>query len=827
MIETRRAPVILMYHSVRETTDGGPYGIEIAPERFDRHIDFVTSNYRVVSLVEFIDALSSRARMDGMAAITFDDAFADNLGAAADILRKYSAPATVFVPTGIIGRPYFWWDALPRLWSAAPEQLATADDELRGRFPGLSPDTARHESNIHNSIWDRVRRLPLDDAYEFIERLAARLGVALDGLPRPATKEELPHYTRWPFDIGSHAITHRPLPSLTFEELREELLVSKRWLEERAGVPPKVFSYPFGLFDNDVRDFTRGAGYVGAVTCMAGSDLRLSYDDLFELPRIDAGFGDVDEFAAKLDRFEDYNGQRYIGAKLKFPLPAPLGISPERRAKASSAAPSSAADSHAPGGALFRTAPFARDWGCIRGIALDRPYIDQFIRTHAGDVRGRILEIKEPEYASQYARPGSKIDILDIDPSNTKADIIDDLQSCASIADDTYDCVILTQVLQLIPDYEAAIAQVARILRPGGVLLLTAPGITQTICTNEGDFLWAFFKPGFKRLLSPHFDARRLLVGSHGNAGIAASFLMGLTVADVPPELFAYEDREYPIVVTARAVKPLPIPDEIDWSEAPANPRVSVIIPMFNAERTIKETLFSVARQSFDNFEILIVDDGSTDGSRLLAEELASRSKGRIKVLEHKGRANRGLALSRNLGIEHARGEFLVFLDSDDAIHPEKLAHDVAILDAHPEVASVVGKALWWWDGSDEQDAHLDVVFEPQDCVVDPPTYFSETYELQTFEATCVHSWMVRKTAFAQIEPFDPDMMTYEDQKFFAELSLRFPLYVASACLCEYRRKETSLWATALASGTDQIARSRFLEWMEKARKTSPTLRGA
>jgi hypothetical protein len=86
---------------------------------------------------------------------------------------------------------------------------------------------------------------------------------------------------------------------------------------------------------------------------------------------------------------------------------------------------------------------------------------------------------------------------------------------------------------------------------------------------------------------------------------------------------------------------------------------------------------------------------------------------------------------------------------------------------------------------------------------------------------------MVRKTAFAQIEPFDPDMMTYEDQKFFAELSLRFPLYVASACLCEYRRKETSLWATALASGTDQIARSRFLEWMEKARKTSPTLRGA
>ena len=64
-------------------------------------------------------------------------------------------------------------------------------------------------------------------------------------------------------------------------------------------------------------------------------------------------------------------------------------------------------------------------------------------------------------------------------------------------------------------------------------------------------------------------------------------------------------------------------------------------------------------------------------------------------------------------------------------------------------------------------------------------------------------------------------MMTYEDQKFLGELSLRFPIYVASTCLCDYRRKEGTLWSTALASGSDLVAYSRFLEWKAGAIKIS------
>jgi glycosyltransferase involved in cell wall biosynthesis/ubiquinone/menaquinone biosynthesis C-methylase UbiE len=466
--------------------------------------------------------------------------------------------------------------------------------------------------------------------------------------------------------------------------------------------------------------------------------------------------------------------------------------------------------------------------GCGRGTPLDQPFINQFIKTHAGDLHGRILEIKSAEYASRFARRGSLIDVLDIDPTNTTANIIDDFQSCAKIKDETYDCVVLTQVLQLVPDFERAIATVARILSPGGILLLTTSGITRAVATEDGDCFWSFFKPGLKRVLAQYFDTKRLLIQSHGNAGIAASFLMGIVAENVPLDLFSHHDPEYPIVLTVRAVKPLPTPAQLVWAPKVAHPDVSIIIPMFNAEKTIKEALFSVARQSHDSFEVLVVDDGSTDGSRKIVEEIASSACGRIIVLENPGNASGGSALPRNLAMSSARGEFLVFLDSDDIIHPEKIAHDVEILRSHPDAAAVVGPALWWWDGSGERDAHLDMILEPADRVIDPPGFFNAAYHIGAgADPPCPCSWMVRKQVMDKIEPFDQNMLNADDLKFLAELSLRSPVYVASACLCEYRRQERTLWANAVASGADEIARSRFFDWKASALNTSPAYRSA
>jgi len=472
---------------------------------------------------------------------------------------------------------------------------------------------------------------------------------------------------------------------------------------------------------------------------------------------------------------------------------------------------------HFQGGDFFRSTPVSRVWGADRGTALDRPFIEHFIQTHAGDVHGRVLEIGQANYARTYGCRDSQIDVLDIDPENAEADIIDDLQSCSKIGDETYDCLILTQVVQFVPDFERMIATAARILRPGGILLLTTSGITQApSLTHYQEFFWSFFKPGLKRTLSAHFDKRKLLLDSHGNVGLAASFLMGLAASEVPSELFSVQDPEYPIVLTARAAKPITVPTQLTWKAATTSPDISVIIPMYNAERTIKETLFSVSKQSYDSYEILLIDDGSTDTSRKIVDNIAATSHGRLRVLQHADNANRGLSLSRNLGIEHARGKFLVFLDADDNILPQKLAHDIGILRTHPEAAAVFGRALWWWDGSGEWDAHLDRVPEPANRVVHPPEFFNAAWEAGSF-SPCPVSCMFRKSATDAIEPFDPYVMTYEDQKYFAELSLRFPVYITSTCLGEYRRADGTLWASAVAAGTDPIAAARFLEWKARA----------
>lgn len=110
-------------------------------------------------------------------------------------------------------------------------------------------------------------------------------------------------------------------------------------------------------------------------------------------------------------------------------------------------------------------------------------------------------------------------------------------------------------------------------------------------------------------------------------------------------------------------------------------PKVSVIMPVYNVEAFVGDAVRSVLGQSFDDFELLVVDDVSPDRSIEICESFVDP---RIRILRHE--VNRGLAGARNTGIRHARGDYLAFLDSDDFWHAEKLARHVAHLDANPEI---------------------------------------------------------------------------------------------------------------------------------------------
>src|ERR1051325_7035528 len=131
------------------------------------------------------------------------------------------------------------------------------------------------------------------------------------------------------------------------------------------------------------------------------------------------------------------------------------------------------------------------------------------------------------------------------------------------------------------------------------------------------------------------------------------------------------------------------------------NPLVSVIIPFLNGGKFIREAIESVFSQTYRNWELILVDDGSTDSSTDIAREYAQLHPGRVRYLEHEGHQNRGQSATRNLGMRSAAGELFAFLDCDDVWLPHKLEQQAAILKLHPEAAMVFGASQYWqsWSG--------------------------------------------------------------------------------------------------------------------------------
>ena len=137
------------------------------------------------------------------------------------------------------------------------------------------------------------------------------------------------------------------------------------------------------------------------------------------------------------------------------------------------------------------------------------------------------------------------------------------------------------------------------------------------------------------------------------------------------------------------------------------NPKVTVLIPVFNRERFVDEAIRSVIEQDFDDFELLLVDDGSTDRT---PEVLETWTKRDARVVVVTSAMNQGIPGALNLGLAHARGKYVARLDSDDLMMPRRLAEQAAVLDAHPEVVlvscaydivDVEGNHLGTWKGDE------------------------------------------------------------------------------------------------------------------------------
>jgi SAM-dependent methyltransferase len=381
--------------------------------------------------------------------------------------------------------------------------------------------------------------------------------------------------------------------------LDEALVEGATELAEAAGASLTAIAYPHGRADERVADHARRAGWASgwstAPRALTGAD-----DDLL-LPRLDVTGEDLPTLAARitvalLTALPSIRGGRHRQRARRPGEPmiaAVAGQSPGSRSRAVALAfarrtvpprwqpvvrrlvrwpPVWPPVGLVRFGSLRTTVPFSRSFGFERGQPIDRFYIERFLRRQSGvgdyvtgDIRGRVLEIGESVYARRFGGwdpdrptgPVTSVDVLDPSPGHPEATVVADLADAPHLPSDAYDCIICTQTLLLIYDVRAAMRTLHRILAPGGVLLLTVPGISQ-ICQPDmalwGDH-WRFTSLGVRRLAEEAFAAHDVTVETHGNVLAAAAFLYGLAASELRREELEAHDPDYQLLITLRAVK--------------------------------------------------------------------------------------------------------------------------------------------------------------------------------------------------------------------------------------------------------------------------------
>jgi len=208
---------------------------------------------------------------------------------------------------------------------------------------------------------------------------------------------------------------------------------------------------------------------------------------------------------------------------------------------------------------LRRLKPISAEVGWDRGQPIDRYYIDRFLDTHRHDIRGHVLEAGEDRYTRAFGDDRvTRCDILDVVDGLPNTTIVADLTAADEIPDDAFDCIILTQTLQMIYDTRAALRHAHRILRPRGSLIMTTHGISP-ICRVEGvdpwGEYWHFTSQSLRRLCAESMPGSTCTITAYGNVLSAAAWLYGLAAEELSQQELDHRDPRYEILIGVRAVK--------------------------------------------------------------------------------------------------------------------------------------------------------------------------------------------------------------------------------------------------------------------------------
>ena len=210
-------------------------------------------------------------------------------------------------------------------------------------------------------------------------------------------------------------------------------------------------------------------------------------------------------------------------------------------------------------GDLRRVTPISASFGLERGSPIDRYYIEAFLSANSADIKGRTLELGDPYYIDKYGDGRvTRPEVLHYVEGNPLATIVADLTEAPHIESDSFDCVIFTQTLQMIWDMNAAMATLHRILKPGGVLLLTTSGISKIgrrLGRDDWGEYWRMTAPAVERMATEIFPEATVVVTPYGNVLSACAYLQGLSLEELESAELDFVDPDFEVIVGARIRK--------------------------------------------------------------------------------------------------------------------------------------------------------------------------------------------------------------------------------------------------------------------------------
>jgi peptidoglycan/xylan/chitin deacetylase (PgdA/CDA1 family) len=359
--------------------------------------------------------------------------------------------------------------------------------------------------------------------------------------------------------IGNHTWSHPDITSLSCDELLKEIYSTNFQIHNLIGRSPDLFRPPHGSMNDHTSAVIKEAGmtsvlwnvssedwYEGSLSVDQNVITSLQENSIILMHDGDQhGSGPRDKTVIALPIIIEHlirNGYRFITVpefhQVAFRIERPLSLKVKRGVNMD----------------RFSPDPVSRNFGYDRGKPIDRFYMENFLNRHRSLITGSVLEVGDNNYTMGFGHDVTSSDVLNLIPS-PQATIVGNLATGENIPECRFDCIILTQVIQLIYDVKSAIRHAWKALKPGGTMLLTVPGISKMCDWDHYNDFWRFTHHSLKNLLEESAPNSSVLVEAFGNVAIAKAVLDGLALHEVPHELLEYQDPDFEVILTGMVTK--------------------------------------------------------------------------------------------------------------------------------------------------------------------------------------------------------------------------------------------------------------------------------